>query len=53
MNPQDQQVGIYRAGRYRSGSASRSKEVFENPQQLNGEDVLPGFVLSLSIIWEG
>ena len=53
INPQDQQVEIYRAGQYRFGSASRSKEVCENPQQLNGENVLPGFVLSLSMIWEG
>ena len=45
INPQDQQVEIYRAG--------QPKEVCENPQQLNGENVLPGFVLSLSMIWEG
>jgi Uma2 family endonuclease len=36
-------VEIYRLG--------QAVEVLEAPQTLSGEDVLPGFVLSLSIVW--
>ena len=39
INPQDQQVEIYRAG--------RSVEVLAQPDQLLGEDVLQGLVLEL------
>uniref|UniRef100_A0A832H3M8 Uma2 family endonuclease n=1 Tax=Oscillatoriales cyanobacterium SpSt-402 TaxID=2282168 RepID=A0A832H3M8_9CYAN len=39
FNPQDQQVEIYRQG--------QPKEVRQLPTQLAGEDVLPGFVLSV------
>ncbi|MFQ3616756.1 MAG: Uma2 family endonuclease [Cyanobacteriota bacterium] len=40
LNPQEQQVEIYRQG--------QPKEVRELPTELSGEDVLPGFVLPLS-----
>lgn len=40
LNPQDQQVEIYRQG--------QPKEVRQLPTQLSGEDVLPGFVLSVN-----
>lgn len=40
LNPQDQQVEIYRQG--------QPKEMRQLPIELSGEDVLPGFVLSLS-----
>jgi Uma2 family endonuclease len=43
INPQDRQVEIYRA--------SQSKQVLQNPRQLDGENVLPGFVFDLSILW--
>jgi Uma2 family endonuclease len=43
INPQDKQVEIYRP--------HQPVEVMENPQHLDGEDVLPGFVLNLSQIW--
>ena len=43
INPQDRQVEIYRQG--------RAKEVLQQPQTLSGEDVLPGFVLSLQRIF--
>lgn len=43
INPQDRQVEIYRS--------QRSPQVLQNPYQLEGEDVLPGFVLQLSLIW--
>ena len=33
---------------YRS---NQSAEVLENPLQLSGEEVLPGFVLNLAIVW--
>lgn len=42
INPQQQRVEIYRQG--------EEKEILENPTELSGEDVLPGFVLTLSRI---
>ena len=42
INPQDQQVEIYRAG--------QSIEHLQAPLQLSGETVLPGFVLALNRI---
>ena len=39
INPQDNQVEIYRKG--------QAVELLENPNQLSGEDVLPGFSLDL------
>ncbi|MBW4501676.1 MAG: Uma2 family endonuclease [Scytonema hyalinum WJT4-NPBG1] len=44
MNYQDRQVEIYRP--------QREKEVLRSPQTLSGEEVLPGFVLDLQMIWE-
>ncbi|NJM76214.1 MAG: Uma2 family endonuclease [Acaryochloridaceae cyanobacterium RU_4_10] len=43
LNPQDQTVEIYRAG--------KEVEVMRSPTELSGEDVLPGFVLSLKGIF--
>jgi len=43
LNPQDQQVEIYRPGQL--------VEILQAPQQLSGETVLPGFVLSLTRIF--
>jgi len=43
INRKNRQVEIYRPG--------REKEVLENPTTLSGEDILPGFVLHLSLIW--
>ncbi len=40
LNPQDQQVEIYRQG--------QPKEMQQLPTQLSGEDVLPGFMLSVN-----
>ncbi len=42
INPQDQQVEIYRLG--------QATEVLQSPTTLSGEAVLPGFVLNLSQI---
>lgn len=42
INPQDQQVEIYRNG--------QPVEILQAPQQLLGEDVLPGLVLELARI---
>ncbi|MGB7416210.1 MAG: Uma2 family endonuclease [Thermosynechococcaceae cyanobacterium] len=42
INPQDQQVEIYRLG--------QGVEVLQSPPHLSGEDVLPGFTLELSSI---
>lgn len=43
INPKDRQVEIYRQG--------QEKEILENPPTLSGEDILPGFVLNLQLIW--
>ena len=43
IDPQNQQVEIYRLGRV--------VEVLALPTTLNGEDVLSGFILSLTSIW--
>jgi Uma2 family endonuclease len=44
LNPKDQCVEIYRAG--------KKIEVIQSPMELSGEDVLPGFVLNLKSIFE-
>ncbi|WAL59574.1 Uma2 family endonuclease [Thermocoleostomius sinensis] len=44
INPQDRQVEIYKTNQMR--------QVLDNPQQLNGNDVLPGFMFDLSLIWD-
>jgi Uma2 family endonuclease len=43
INRKNRQVEIYRPG--------REKEILDNPTTLSGEDILPGFVLDLSLIW--
>jgi Uma2 family endonuclease len=43
INPQQQQVEIYRSG--------QEVEVLTSPHTLSGEDVLPGFTLDLSSMW--
>jgi Uma2 family endonuclease len=43
INPQNQQVEIYRPG--------QPVEILERPLHLSGEAVLPGFVLDLSRVW--
>jgi len=43
LNPQNRAVEIYRPG--------QPPELLSNPAQLSGEDVLPGFVLNLALIW--
>ncbi|MEH1920077.1 Uma2 family endonuclease [Nostoc sp.] len=44
INPQQRQVEIYRP--------ELAVEVLENPSQLSGEAVLPGFVLNLRRLWD-
>jgi Uma2 family endonuclease len=44
INPQQRQVEIYRP--------ELVVEVLENPSQLSGEAVLPGFVLNLRRLWD-
>ena len=44
MNRKSRRVEIYRQG--------KPVEFLSNPSQLSGEDVLPGFVLYLRMIWE-
>jgi Uma2 family endonuclease len=43
INCKTRQVGIYRQG--------KSTEVLDSPTELFGEDVLPGFILNLQIVW--
>ena len=43
INPKKRTVEIYRPG--------QEKEIRENPGSLSGEDLLPGFVLDLEVIW--
>lgn len=43
IDPQNRCVEIYRQG--------AEVEILENPTELSGEDVLPGFVLTLRRIW--
>jgi Uma2 family endonuclease len=43
IDPQEKRVEIYRLG--------RPTEYLSQPDQLSGEDVLPGFVLTLAEIW--
>lgn len=43
INPQDRQVEIYRPGQV--------TEVKNYPNNLSGENVLPGFILNLQLIW--
>jgi Uma2 family endonuclease len=44
LNPQDRSVEIYRP--------RKEVEVLRSPTELSGEEVLPGFVLSLKGIFE-
>lgn len=44
INPQDRQVEIY--------TANQTKQVCDRPQQIDGADILPGFVLNLSSLWD-
>ena len=43
INPKDRQVEIYRV--------NQPKQVLQNPKQIHGEDVLPGFVFDLATLW--
>jgi Uma2 family endonuclease len=43
IDPSQQQVEVYRLG--------QEGEVLPSPTELSGEDVLPGFMLSLGAIW--
>ena len=43
IDPYEKRVHIYRA--------DESVEILENPHQVSGEDVLPGFELDLTEIW--
>jgi Uma2 family endonuclease len=43
IDPQEKRVQIYRVG--------RPTEYLSHPEQLSGEEVLPGFVLALAEIW--
>jgi len=43
INPKMRQVEIYRFG--------QPVEMLTSPQELSGEDILPGFILNLQIVW--
>ncbi|MBD2297677.1 MULTISPECIES: Uma2 family endonuclease [Nostocales] len=44
INPPAKQVEIYHQG--------KPVEILDAPTQLSGEDILPGFILDLAIIWD-
>jgi Uma2 family endonuclease len=44
IDPKNRRVEIYRSG--------RAVEILESPMSLSGEEVLPGFVLSLAPLWD-
>ena len=44
INPQNRQVEVYRF--------SQGVEILDNPTELLGEDILPGFILNLKRIWQ-
>jgi Uma2 family endonuclease len=44
IDPKNRRVEVYRSG--------RAVEILESPTSLSGEDVLPGFVLSLAPLWD-
>ena len=44
INPDDRQVEIYRQG--------QDREVFNNPQTLSGEDIMPGLIVDLAEIFD-
>jgi Uma2 family endonuclease len=50
LNPQDRSVEIYRLGKEVEVLRTLGAEL--SPTELSGEDVLPGFVLSLKGIFE-
>jgi Uma2 family endonuclease len=43
INPQTRQVEIYRQ--------NQPVEILNSPTELSGEDILPGFILDLQIVW--
>ncbi|WP_367267666.1 Uma2 family endonuclease [Okeania sp. SIO2C9] len=43
INRKSRQVEIYCAG--------KDVEILDSPQTLSGEDILPGFILDMTIIW--
>jgi len=43
INPQNRQVEVYRE--------KKEVEVLDNPAELSGEEILPGFVLNLLRVW--
>ncbi|OCQ98210.1 hypothetical protein BCD64_12920 [Nostoc sp. MBR 210] len=43
INPPAKEVEIYRQG--------KSVEILDVPTQLSGEEILPGFILDLAIVW--
>lgn len=44
INPQQRQVEVYRPG--------LTVEILDNPVELSGEEVLPGFLLDLHRVWD-
>jgi Uma2 family endonuclease len=43
INPKTRQVEIYRLG--------KPVEILTAPLELSGEDILPGFILNMAIVW--
>lgn len=43
LNRKTKQVEVYRSG--------QATEILQSPETLSGEDILPGFLLNLALIW--
>jgi len=43
INRKKRQLEIYRQG--------QEMEILENPQTVSGENILPGFILDLTLVW--
>ncbi len=51
INPQNRQVEIYRWRSLYPGESRQEPEILEAPMEIDCDEVMPGFVLSMSRIW--
>jgi Uma2 family endonuclease len=51
VNPKNKQVEIYRSSSDNAQASGQEPEVLEDPKSIDCNEVMPGFVLSMSRIW--
>jgi Uma2 family endonuclease len=51
INPQDKQVEIYRSSLDDAQASGQEPEILESPTEIDCDEVMPGFVLSMSRIF--